>query len=594
MANLSFKRLPGEVPTLFPQDIFKKIPENHPVRIVDKVVDSLDVSFILKTYKGGGNSAYHPKVMIKILFYAYLNNIYSSRKIEKALHENIYFMWLAKHATPNFRTINEFRGKRLKENIDKLFTQIVMMLVELGFVSLKKQYIDGTIIESTSNRYTFVWRKSVEKNKGKLQEKIHNILEVIHRQIKLDSQENAYELPEEIDTELLQKKVEEINTALNREDISEKQKKVVKKELQKIEKNYLPRLSKYEEHRKILGGRNSYSKTDTDATFMRTKDDHLRNGQLKPSYNIQVSSEAQFITHFGIHQTSTDITCLKPHLESFKKNYGRVSEEVIADAGYGSEENYAYLEEEGIEAYVKYSSFDLEQTRKYRLNPSKVFNLYYNEKEDYYVCAMGQKLRKVGEGKRKTENGYVADISYYEAENCVGCPIRGVCYKNKSPKRRLEISRRLESFREQARRRLRSDLGVYHRKRRMVEVESVFGQIKHNNLFRRFSLRGLSKVFIEFGLIAIAHNLRKLARQLKGKLPEKFLLKGLLYIFFLFRAFYQKKQEKSGYLPQYLKHYILIKMINCFWRGELMDSPTMFRKPAALADAIEMHPAPRL
>ena len=216
MAKLSFKKLPGDFPSLFPENIYDRIPDNHPVKLIDKVVDHLDISFILSTYNGGGNSAYSPRMMLKVLFFAYFNNIYSSRKIAKALEENIYFMWLSRHATPNFRTINNFRSKRLKNHIDKLFTEIVLMLVDLGYISLKKQYIDGTKIEAASNRYTFVWRKSVEKNKAKLQEKVQVILQVIHHQIIQDDKENDYDLPDEINSDELQKQVNQINNKLKK------------------------------------------------------------------------------------------------------------------------------------------------------------------------------------------------------------------------------------------------------------------------------------------------------------------------------------------------------------------------------------------
>ena len=505
MAKLSFKKLPEDYPSLFPEDIYERIPANHPVRLIDKVVDSLDISFILSTYNGGGNSAYSPRIMLKILFYAYFSNIYSSRKIAKALEENIYFMWLARHATPNFRTINDFRSKRLKDHIDTLFADLVLMLVKLGYVSLKKQYIDGTKIESASNRYTFVWRKSVEKNKAKLQEKVQVILNVIHRQIIQDDEENDYDLPDEINSEELEKEVTRIN-----EKIKNKPKnKIIIKQLKTIEGEYLPRLKNYEQQLKQLGERNSYSKTDVDATFMRMKDDHMKNGQLKPSYNAQASSEEQFVTYFSIHQTPGDTTCLIPHLDGFKKAYDTQSQEIVADAAYGSEENYEYLEAQQIEAYVKYNYFHQEQKQKHKANIFHPSNLYYNKQEDYYVCPMGQKMRKINEGTRVSTNGYESKVSYYQAQNCNGCPLRGGCHKGHE-NRIIEINHRLNQLRDNAKTRLLSEKGIYHRSKRPAEIEAVFGQLKSNNKFNRFTLRGLSKVEIEFGLMAIGHNLRKL------------------------------------------------------------------------------------
>lgn len=215
MTKLTFKNQPGNTPELFPINIFDKIPDNHPVRLVNAVVDSLDISEIIKKYKGGGNSPYHPRMMIKVLFYSYLSNIYSCRKIAKALNENIHFMYISGNSTPDFRTINDFRGKILKDYLKKLFAEIVEMLVKTGYLSLDIQYVDGTKIEATSNKYTFVRRGSVEKYQEKLKTKINRILSDIEESIQSDNQElNTEELPKAIDSEKLREKLSEINKRL--------------------------------------------------------------------------------------------------------------------------------------------------------------------------------------------------------------------------------------------------------------------------------------------------------------------------------------------------------------------------------------------
>ncbi len=343
MAKVIFKSQSINTPELFPINIFDKISENHPVRLVDKVVNSLDISHILKKYKGGGTSAYHPRMMLKVLFYSYLSNTYSCRKIAKALTENIHFMFISGNSTPDFRTINDFRGKVLKENIKDLFAEVVKMLVEMGYVSLDIQYIDGTKIEAKSNKYTFVWRGSIEKYKEKLEVKINSILSDIENSILSDNQEvNKEELPKKINSEELKEKLSELNKKLKEPN------KKITKELEKLQEEHLPKLEKYEKDLVILGNRNSYSKTDPDATFMRMKEDHMKNGQLKPAYNPQISTENQFITNVTIHQTPNDTTTLKSHLEEFEKMYQKQSKTVVADAGYGSEENYEMLENKDI------------------------------------------------------------------------------------------------------------------------------------------------------------------------------------------------------------------------------------------------------
>lgn len=504
MAKVIFKSQSINTPELFPVNIFDKISENHPVRLVDKVVNSLDISQILKKYKGGGTSAYHPRMMLKVLFYSYLSNTYSCRKIAKALTENIHFMFISGNSTPDFRTINDFRGKILKENIKDLFAEVVKMLVEMGYVSLDVQYIDGTKMEAKSNKYTFVWRGSVEKYKEKLEARINSVLSDIENSILSDNQEvNKEELPKKINSEELKEKLSELNKKLKEPN------KKITKELQKLQEEHLSKLKKYEKDLVILGNRNSYSKTDPDATFMRMKEDHMKNGQLKPAYNPQISTENQFITNVTIHQTPNDTTTLKSHLEEFKKRYQKQSKTVVADAGYGSEENYEMLENKDITAYVKYNYFHKEQKKKMKDNPFLVQNLFYNIQQDFYVCPMGQRMENIGSGKRTSANGYESQVSYYQAKRCNGCPLRSLCHKAKG-NRTIEINRRLNQLRAQAKELLMSKEGLEHRSKRPIEVEAVFGQLKNNNKFNRFTFKSIQKVEMEFLLMAIGHNFRKM------------------------------------------------------------------------------------
>lgn len=504
MAKVVFKNQTGNTPELFPINIFDKIPDNHPVRLVDAVVNSLDISDIIKLYKGGGRSAYHPRMMIKVLFYSYLSNVYSCRKIAKALNENIHFMYISGNSTPDFRTINDFRGKILKNHIQKLFAEVVKMLVEMGYVSLDVQYIDGTKIEAKSNRYTFVWKGSVEKYKEKLEVKINTILSAIENSINSDNQDiNKEELPKTINSEELREKLSELNKKL-----TEPTKKQAK-ELQKLQDEHLPKLEKYEKDLRVLGKRNSYSKTDEDATFMRLKDDHMQNGQLKPAYNIQISTENQFITHISIHQTPGDTTTLESHLDGFEKTYEKQSKEVVADAGYGSEENYEILKNKDITPYVKYNYFHKEQKRTMKNNPFLAQNLFYNAEKDFFVCPMGQRMENIGTGKRISSNGYESQVVYYQSKRCEGCPLRGLCFQAKG-NRKIEVNHRLKELKSEARKLLNSEKGLEHRSKRPIEVEAVFGQLKSNNKFSRFTFKGLEKVELEFLLMALGHNFRKM------------------------------------------------------------------------------------
>jgi hypothetical protein len=219
----------------------------------------------------------------------------------------------------------------------------------------------------------------------------------------------------------------------------------------------------------------------------------LRNGQLKPGYNVQIGTENQFIIGYSFHQRPTDTRCLKPHLEKVKTALGKLPKTVIADAGYGGEENYAYLESEQLEALVKYSTYHKEKSKKWKQDISKLHNWQYNEIEDTWTCAAGREL-----------------LFRYESKEKSGCPFKELCTKAKG-NREISVSMKYLSNKQQAREKLRSEEGYALSVRRMIEPESVFGQIKNNRGFRRFLLRGLPKVSLEVGWLSLAHNLLKKA-----------------------------------------------------------------------------------
>lgn len=505
MAKLAIKSDNRKQNLLLPPSLDELVPENHMVRVVDAVIDRLDISDILSTYRGGGNSAFNPKMMLKVLVFAYLSNVYSSRRIEELLKRDIYFMWLAGMKRPDFRTINYYRGKRLKEGFDAVFTQVVRLLHEEGFVSLKVQYIDGTKIESVANKYTFVWRGSVEKYDARLKVKTDALLRQIEQNHAVENQENP--VSEGLTAEEVAERVGRIREKVDADNLSKEERKALKQ----IETDAVPRLNRYKEQLETMGSRNSYSKTDHDATFMRMKEDAMLNGQLKPGYNVQISTENQFITNFGIYQRPTDTLTMISYLESFKNRYGMQSEEIVADSGYGSEENYEYMFSNGMTPYVKYNMFHVEQRRGYRNNPFRVSNLFYNPHDDFYVCPMGQKMKFVRQERRYTASGYQQTVSVYRASRCEGCPLRGQCHKSKRD-RQIEVNHTLDEYKARARELLTSEHGLKHRSNRPIEPEAVFGQIKECGRFRRLRLKGLTGAKIDFGLKALAHNLRKLAR----------------------------------------------------------------------------------
>lgn len=506
-SKLVFKDYNFNQNLLLPPSLEELICPNHPVRVVNQVVDNLNLDPVYEKYEGGGCPAYHPRLMLKILVYGYLANLYTSRKIEQALHQNIHFMWLSGMSYPDHNTINRFRSERLKHVLKEVFSQVVLLLVDLGHVTIKEAYLDGTKIEANANRYTFVWRKSSENQMEKVKAQLKELWAYAESVAKQEMQENEPTDFEQIDPEKVERVIAQIDTALQGKKIEPK----IKQKLSKAKKELPGRVKKYQDQQEKIGTRrSSMSKTDPDATFMRLKEEHLHNGQLKPAYNVQLSTENQFILWYTLHQLAGDITSLPVHLQEFIDKLGVHPEALIADAGYGSEENYQYLEDKGIDAYIKYNTFEKEKTQKWQQDLSRIENLYYNPEQDSYYCPMGQKMDLVSEEVISSDNGYKQFKKFYQAKNCSTCPMSGTC--NKSPgNRRIGTSPVMQKHRAKARELLNSEQGIKYRSKRSVDVEPVFGMIKYNRNYRRFLLRGLEKVEIETGLLAIAHNLKKMA-----------------------------------------------------------------------------------
>lgn len=505
MTKAVFKQYNQNQSYLIPPSWDEKIISSHPVRIVNKIIDSLDLKKLYASYEGGGSSSYDPKMLLKAIIYAYISNIYSSRKIEEAVKSNINFIWLCGGSEPDHNTINRFRGKKIEQYLKDIFRQIVILLSEEGLLNLKEVYVDGTKIEANANRYTFVWGKSVKTNKERMIKQIDELwqyTQAIAAEELKDTEPLSFK---PIDKEKVEQTIKNIEEAIKDKEVPKK----IKEKLKYAKKNYPNKLEEYQAKETILEGRNSYSKTDTDATFMRMKEDHMGNGQLKAGYNVQISTNNQLITNYDVYPNPADTLTLPSHLESFKELYSQSPVVITADSGYGSDQNYEYLEQNKIDYYVKYNYFHQEQRgirqKKY---PFAADYLHYNTEHDYYVCPIGQHMENIGSYKKVNESSFEQTLTKYQAQNCTGCSLRGACHKGHG-NRVIEINHRLNRRKQKAKENLTSQEGLHHRKQRPQEVESVFGNIKQNKNFRRFMLRGKKKVAVEFGLIAIAHNLSK-------------------------------------------------------------------------------------
>ena len=378
-------------------DVQDLIPEHHIARVVDEMVEAIPDEQLFAYYSGGGRSSYHPKMMLKVILYAYSQKIYACRGIEKLIRENLPAMWLAAMQTPDFRTINDFRGIRMKAMMDELFETMILKLIEDKHITMENYFLDGTKIEADANKYSFVWKKSTLRFEAKLKDKIQETLQNIHEiaqaeGLELGQTHTDEVIPEQLEVmaEELEKQVdsltEEIKSAkeVQLRKVLRKRRSTLKKPMKQIREDFLPRIEKYRRHHEIYGDRNSFSKTDHDATFMRMKDDHMKNGQLKPGYNVQMATENQFILFYTMHQRPTDTRCFIPHLEKLAESSLPLPKTIIADAGYGSEENYLYAigeeREPRFEFLIPYGTYIKEKTRKYKNEERKELDLSRRER----------------------------------------------------------------------------------------------------------------------------------------------------------------------------------------------------------------------
>jgi len=484
------------------------IPEDHIVREVNRVLDKLEINDELENrYKGGGTSAYNPLMLLKVIIYGYCVKVYSSRKLEQGVNQDITFMWIAGMNRPDHRTINDFR-KELKDTIEDIFKEVLEHMLEEKYVKLENLFVDGSKFQADARKYSYVWGKNTKRYKEKVQAKIKLLLEQIDY-----INENEPE-PKPLTAEEVAAEIKKVREEILKTDEKEAKKKLIKAE-NSLEKE-VEKLIKYESQEEILSGRNSYSKTDKDATFMRMKDD-----TLLPAYNVMLSTENQFIVNYSIHQNASDSNLFVDHMKKFEVISPRMPGNMIGDAAFGTERNYAYLERFEIGNYLKFSTFHKEQTKAHKENIYHKDNFSYSTMTDSFKCPDGRELLYKDSKFDKNNNGTLSYVRIYASTTCEGCELSKKCTKGEL--RTIQINSRLERYKQEARDNLHSEKGIELRKQRNVEVESVFGNIKWNYGYRRFLLRGLEKVNIEIGLLSIAHNLRKM---------HKMVLKGIALIHF--------------------------------------------------------------
>ena len=494
----------------------KTIPENDSVRLCDEIIETMDLRELYRTFSHKGRkSATCPKTLLKVLVYANMEGIFSSRSIESACKRDINFIWLLNgEAAPNYREISRFRSERLTQCGEALFYQLVQKLYGLKEIKFEHLFVDGTKIEANANKYSFVWKKSTTKYEIRLLEKLDILVSELCSKYMVECNDP-------------QKLLDELNAKVQTPFVygRGKRKSDLQRDIEQLSE-LVARKNKYENYQETFRGRNSFSKTDPTATFMHLKEDHMRNAQLKPAYNLQLAVEGEYITGFDISSERSDQLTLIPLIEKMEKHLEVQYEDVTADAGYESEENYTYFENKNQNCCIKPQNYERSKTKKYKNNMALRENMHYDAEMDEYTCQNGKKLKAVHQGKRISKSGFESEITYYECESCEECPYKIGCTKSKG-NRKIQVSKKFIEQRRKSLAKITSPMGIILRINRSIQSEGAFGVIKENYKFRQFLLRGTAKVTAEIVLISMAYNINKLhhkvqdnrtGTQLHGKL----------------------------------------------------------------------------
>lgn len=493
---------------LLPPSLSEMLDEKDLCQVVSKVIDGLDLRALSTSFSGGGCPSYHPVMMLKVLVYAYSQNLYSSRKIAKAVKRDVGYMWLSGMQRPDFNTINRFRSNYLKDSLEKVFSEVLIFLLDNNYIKNEDYFIDGTKMEANAGKHTHVWSKNTKRYKEKVESRVKAILAEIDELNRAeDAEYEGEDLPEygersSVSSQDIDKVVSSINEKLiSSTNKSSKKRKSQVKELKSLSE----KLVKYEEQERTLAGRNSYSKTDHDATFMRPKND---TEDIRPMYNVQMGSENGFVVGYSVHQNPNDAANFKGHMDFRSSLKIPTPGCIVGDSIFGTEENYEYLRKHKIRNFLKYPEFHKELREE--VKPFSKADFEYDKEDDCFICPADNELNLVEFCKEVSKTGFQSKLKIYRCNDSSTCGFKSQC-SNSSKGRTIRINLRLDKFKRQAKKNLTSEQGVTLRKRRENEIESIFGDIKYNQRFRRFNLRGLAKVKAETALLAISLNIRKIA-----------------------------------------------------------------------------------
>ena len=507
-----------------------QIPENDPVRLLRHLIGGMNLTALYNTYSRIEKKYATPRQMLSILVYADMNGIHSSRKVESACKRDINFMYLLEgKPAPDHAKVARFRRLHLAPCMKETFAEMTALLASMGELSEEQLFIDGTKIESCANKYTFVWKKSVTKQMGKLMEKIPSLFTEAEEDFDI-----RIAFPDGIRLRHMKRLRRRLKARQKNEGVvfvhgTGKRKGALQKLLEKLDEA-IRRIKDYTNKLHIAGERNSYSKTDKDATFMRMKEDAMKNGQLKPAYNIQFGVDAQYVVWVTEGPQPSDTTTLIPFLKDMEQHTGMKYPRIVADAGYESEENYLWLEGRGQEAYIKPTNYETSKKRSAKKDIGRRENMAYDPEEDSYTCANGKKLVVTGIRRCKTKTGYVSEKTQYSCADCKGCQRKAECIRagtSKTPleerSKRFEVAKKFQEQRAKALARITSPEGIELRVNRSIQAEGAFAQTKGNLSFRRFLSRGRKNILVEAMLLAMAHNMTCLHHKIQAGKEGRFL-----------------------------------------------------------------------
>ena len=502
------------------------VSSTHIVRLIDAFVDSIPNEILLKdNVSTTGRPLSHPAIMLKILLFAYSRQTYSGRKIELMLEENIPMRWLARDNHYSYHTINNFRSSsHASELIKQSFVYFSLALKDHDLIKDDAVFIDGTKIEADANKYSFTWKKSVQKYHNSLKEKASALYEELVEKQVIESMDletvqssSGMELISENITEEIAKLNEEIEQepkVIKGGSPKKRRRRFLSKTKRQLDQDFIPRAKKYEEAERIFQGRNSFSKTDHDATFMCMKEDPMRNRELKPGYNLQIATHNQFVLDYGLFANPTDTRTLVPFLKQFHStdffNY------IVADAGYGSEYNYtSIIDQFEKEPLIPYNTFLKEQKRKFKNDISKPQNWPYNEEDDYYIDHLGVRFSFYRYSTRKDKYGFKRDLKIYQADKIqLSSELDELAKTSSGRQRQIQVNQTWNYYKEKIKENLSSDEGQSVYRRRKYDVEPVFGRMKRDFGVRRTHLRGQKPVENDIGLVLMSMNLVKLGKMI--------------------------------------------------------------------------------